>query len=399
LTKRYHEGYRHHDENSLPEEDPMSHVSRHAFLRHLRGAPTTWVHHQVRGRVRHQGSGLSFWYRPLAAVISEVPVDDRELPLLCHARTADYCDVTVQATVTYRIAEPARAAERLDFAIDPYQGHARARPLEQVAALLTELAQQPVLDLLARMPLTDALTAGVRPVREAMAAALDDDERLAGIGVTVVSARVVAIRPEPELERALQTPTREAVQADADRATHARRAHAVEQERAIAENELQSKIELARREQQLVEQRGANDRRRNELAAATELVTVQGQAAREQVATAAAAERARMLATADADRERTLAAAEADKVRTLAAAEAEKERAHSAARADGVRAVGLAEAEGETARMGAYRDVAPAVLNALAVRDVAGHLPDIGQVTITPDVLTGLLAQLAGRER
>jgi hypothetical protein len=201
------------------------------------------------------------------------------------------------------------------------------------------------------------------------------------------------------LERALQTPTREAVQVDADRATHARRAHAVEQERAIAENELQNKIALARREQQLVEQQGGNQRRRNELTAAAELATVQGQAEREQVATGAAAERARILAAADADRERTLAAAEADKVRTLAAAEAEKERAYGAARADGVRAVGLAEAEGEAARMDAYRDVAPAVLSALAVRELAGHLPDIGQVTITPDLLTGLLGQLAGRER
>jgi regulator of protease activity HflC (stomatin/prohibitin superfamily) len=340
----------------------MSHIRRRAFLRHLRGAPTTWVHHQVRDRVRHQGSGLSFWYRPLVAVLSEVPVDDRELPLLCHARTADYCDVTVQATVTYRISEPARAAERLDFAIDPYQGHPRARPLEQIATLLTELAQQPALDLLAQMSLTDALTAGIRPVRESMAAALADDDRLAGIGVTVVSARVVAIRPEPELERALQTPTREAVQVDADRATHARRAQAVEQERAIAENELQNTIELSRREQQLVEQQGANELRRQQLAANASL---------------------------------TLANAEADRLRILTAAEADQERARATARADGVRAVGLAEADSEAARMAAYRDLPPAVLTALALRELAGNLPEIGQLTVTPDLLTKVLGQLA----
>ena len=92
--------------------------------------------------------------------------------------------------------------------------------------------------------------------------------------MSVVSARVVAIRPEPDLERALQTPTREAVQREADRATYARRAGAVEQERAIAENELQNKIELARREQQLVEQHGANARRKAELDASAALVAV-----------------------------------------------------------------------------------------------------------------------------
>lgn len=341
----------------------MSYVTKRLFLRHLRGVPTIWVRHQVRGRARHEGSGRSFWYRPLVAVLSAVPVDDRELPLLFHARTADFCDVTVQATVTYRIVDPALAAGRLDFSVDPYRGQARARPLEQIAALVTELAQQPALDLLARMPMTEALTAGVGPVREAVATALRDDERLAGIGVAVISARVAAVRPEPELERALQTPTREAVQVDADRATHARRAHAVEQERAIAENELQNKIELARREQHLVEQRGANDRRTAELTAASELVTTQGQAERERVSTAAAA-----------DKERTMAAA----------------------RAEAVRVVRLAEAEGDAARMAAHREIPPAVLTALALREFAGQLPNIGQVTVTPDLLTAAVARLLG---
>ncbi len=171
----------------------------------------------------------------------------------------------------------------------------------------------------------------------------------------MVSARVVAIRPEPELERSLQTPTREAVQQDADKATYARRAQAVERERAIAENELQNKIELARREQRLVEQKGANDRRKAELSAAAELVLAQGRA--------------------------------------------EKDRALAAAHADRVRAVGAAEAEAETARLAAYRELPPAVLQALALRELAGRLPEIDQLTITPDLLTGVLARLGGGSR
>src|SRR6516225_9426641 len=259
----------------------MADITRRWFLRHLRGAPTTWVRHHVRGKVRHEGIGQSFWYRRLTAVLSEVPVDDRELPLLFHARTSDFADITVQATVTYRVADPAKASSRLDFSVDPVRGAWRAKPLDQIATLLAELAQQPALDLLARIPLTDAMTAGLASVRDAVSAALSGDERLTETGVGVVSARVVAIRPEPELERALQTPTREQVQQDADRATYARRARAVEQERAIAENELQNKIELARREQQLVEQRGANARRTAELDAAAALVAAQGVAERE----------------------------------------------------------------------------------------------------------------------
>lgn len=363
----------------------MADVTTRFFLRHLRGAPTSWVRHHVKGKVRHEGIGQSFYYRPLTAVLSEVPVDDRELPLLFHARTADFADVTVQATVTYRISAPDVAASRLDFSVDPQAGSWRGQPLDQVATLLAELAQQPALDLLARLTLTDALTAGIAPVREAVAEALSGDPRLTDTGVSVVSARVVAIRPEPDLERALQTPTREAVQQEADRATYARRARAVEQERAIAENELQSKIELARREQQLVEQHGANARRKAEVDAAAALVAAQAVAEREQVAASAAAERSKVTALADAERARLTAAAEAD-----------ADRARTEARAEGVRAVGLAEAEAETARLAAYRDLPPGVLQALALRELAGNLPEIGQLTVTPDVLTGLVDRLGG---
>jgi regulator of protease activity HflC (stomatin/prohibitin superfamily) len=339
----------------------MADITKRLFLRHLRGAPTTWVRHHVRGRVRHEGIGQSFWYRPLTAVLSEVPVDDRELPLLFHARTSDFADITVQATVTYRVADPAKASSRLDFSIDPGRGTWRAKPLDQIATLLAELAQQPALDLLSRVPLTDALTAGLASVRDAVSAALSEDERLTDTGVGVVSARVVAIRPEPELERALQTPTREQLQQEADAATYERRAKAVERERAIAENELQNKIELARREQQLVEQEGANSRRQAELTA---------EALR--VATAGEAERASL----------------------AAGGEAEAERLRSQARAEGVRALKLAEAEGEAARLAAYRDLPAEVLRALALKELAGNVPEIGQLTVTPDVVTGLLGRL-----
>lgn len=340
----------------------MADITQRPFLRHLRSAPTTWVRHRVRGRVKREGIGLSFWYRPLTAVLSEVPVDDRELPLLFHARTSDFTDVTVQATVTYRIAEPATASSRLDFSIHPYTGTARSRPLDQIATLLAELAQQPAIDLLARLPLAEALTAGISPVREAVSAALAVDPRLADLGVTVVSARVVAIRPEPELERALQTPAREQIQAEADRATYARRAQAVEQERAIAENEMQNKIELARREQQLVEQHGANSRRQAELEASAQLVTAQGKSERDRVAAAAQAEQKRLLAEAKANE---------------------------------VRSVGLAEAEREAARVGVYRELPNPVLQALTVQEFAGKLPEIKALTITPDVLTDLLSRLS----
>jgi regulator of protease activity HflC (stomatin/prohibitin superfamily) len=258
----------------------------------------------------------------------------------------------VQATITYRVTDPATAATRVDFGVDPDNGTWRAAPLEQVGGLLTELAQQHALNLLARMTLPQALAEGMEALRERMATGLTNDPRIADTGLGIVDVRVVAVRAEADVERALQTPTRERVQQDADKATYERRALAVERERAIAENELQNQIELARREEQLVDQQGQNERKR----------------ATEQAAAG----------------------------RIQAVAKAEEQRVLADAQADATRAVGMAEADAEAARLAAYRELEAATILGLAVKELAGNLPQIGTLNLTPDLLTPLLARLGG---
>lgn len=155
-----------------------------------------------------------------------------------------------------------------------------------------------------------------------------------------MTVRVVAVRPEAEVERALRTPAREQIQQEADRATYERRAVAVQRERAIAENELASQIELARQEEQLVEQRGTNARREAEESAAADAVR-----------TEAEAERRVRLATADAEAARRTG------------------EARAAARADWLRVHGESD---------------EATLRALAVDRLAANLPRIDSVTLSP---------------
>jgi len=329
----------------------MADITSYPLVRHLRGTHTLHVRHMRRGSVVREGTGLSFFFRPLSAVLSEVPLDDRDLQLLFHARTADFQDLAVQASVTFRVTDPATACARIDFSIDPESGRWRGTPLEQVAGLLTETAQQQVLGMVAGTPLASILADGIGQIRDRILHGLIADSRLAETGIAVIGARVVALRPEPEVEKALRTPAREQIQQDADRATYERRALAVERERAIAENELQNQIELARREEQLVARRGANARR--------------------QAGEAAAA--SRIEGDAQADREQRLAEA----------------------RAAGSRALGEAQAAGEAAHVSAYRDLPHASVLALAAKDLAGSLPQIGTLVLAPDLLAPLLSSLA----
>ncbi|MEU7479047.1 SPFH domain-containing protein [Lentzea sp. NPDC042327] len=314
----------------------MADISRYPGLRHLRGTPTVHIRHVRNGELVHDGTGLSFWFRPRTAVLSEVPVDDRELPMLFHARTQDYQDVTVQLTVTYRCTDPETATARIDFSIDPDTGTWRQDPLSQIANTLTESTQQHALKILGTLDLQTAIRTGVERVKQAVATNLT----AAHIGLEVIDVRVVAIRPDADMEKALQTTVREQVQQEADKATYQRRAVAVERERAISENELQNQIELAKREELLVVQRGANALKKAE--------------------------------------DNARAARIADDVK-----------------AEGIRKLAEAEAAGEKARLEAYRDVPQETLFALAAKELAGNLPEIGSITLTPDLIQPILQRLA----
>ena len=317
----------------------MADIRPFLFGKHLRATPTNHIVHSRRGKLVHSGAGVSFIFFPLNAAISEVPIAEAELSVLFGARTLDFQEVSVQATVTYRFADAKVAASRIDFAIDPYRGTWLGKPLEQVGTRITELAQQYAVEHISSVRLVELLGGGIPAVREVTSTGLIADARLAETSITVIGVRIVSIRPQADLERALEVPVREQVQQDADKATFERRALAVERERAIAENELQSKIELATREELLVAREGANARKR-----ATE--------------------------------------------------EAARERIETEVRAESTRALGLANADAEKARLAAYKGVDPAVLTAVSVQSIAEHLPAIGTLNLTPDVLTEALSRI-----
>ncbi|MGH2690648.1 MAG: hypothetical protein ACRDKW_17840, partial [Actinomycetota bacterium] len=100
--------------------------------------------------------------------------------------------------------DPALAAARVDFGIDPETGIWTGEPLEHVSAMLTELGQARALEVLGEMTLQEALAQGIPRVCAGDEAALAADPAISGIGMAVVAVRVVGIGAEPEVERALQ---------------------------------------------------------------------------------------------------------------------------------------------------------------------------------------------------
>src|SRR5215813_15355260 len=121
-----------------------------------------------------------------------LPIDDRELPFLFHVRSADFQELTVQGVITFRVVDPQRVARRIDFAIDLHSGRWTQSPLEQLAGLVMQLAQQFVIDELVRRDLRQILADGVAPIRAHIAAGLAAEQALSELGIEVVAVRVAA---------------------------------------------------------------------------------------------------------------------------------------------------------------------------------------------------------------
>ena len=252
---------------------------------------------------------------------------------------------------SFRVADPKVLGQRFDFNLDLERGVYMRQPLDQLATLLTGIAQQVSSRHLAAHDVEALLGLGLGPLQTEVDGGLRGAEELREMGIQIVSVRMADMSPTAELEKALQTPTRERLQQEADRATFERRALAVERERAIAENELKNQIELARREESLIEQRGQNERRRAQEEAQSRHIEVEAQA-----------ERTRIEADAQAARIRTLESA---------------------------------QVEGERQRMQIYGALPSSVLMGLAARELAGKLQTISHLNVTPDLLGPALAALA----
>lgn len=316
----------------------MAYVRNLGFLAQLRADASNHVIRYRKGKIRQSGRGLVFWFRPETASIAELPMDDREMALFVKGRSQDFQSVAVQGTLTWHVADPELLATRVDFSIGLFTGAYQSEPIQRIETRLSGLVNQAALQYLAQAPVRALLDAGPEPLRHALEAALASDSALVDIGLSVVAIRLTNLAPSSELERALQTPTFEALQQKADEATFERRALAVDKERAIAENELANKTELARREKLLISEEAENARNR---------------------------------ATGVAEAQLVESGAEAERIRTVEGARAEAERD----------------------RIAIYRDLPPAVLLGLAARELAGKLDTIEHLNVTPDLLASIVGE------
>ncbi len=207
----------------------------------VKAQPTTYLLQFRGGDVVKEGAGLSFFYYRPFSTVAAVPIGSRDAQFIFELVTNDFQEVTVQGQVTFRVVEPRKAAEMLDFALDGdgkrYVSDDPQTLSERILAITEVLLQQSVKG----QGLEDALKAS-ELLAEQVASGLTAHKEVSALGLEILGVSVLAIKPTPETARALEAEARESILKSADEAIFARRNAAVEQERSIRESELDTEV-------------------------------------------------------------------------------------------------------------------------------------------------------------
>lgn len=219
----------------------------------IRFDATRFVIHYQSGSNRREGRGLAFYYfTPISSIVS-VPINSIDLPFIFHETTKDHQQVTIQGQITYQIENPQRLAELMDFTVDDRQIYKSNDPQKLSQRVVNE-AQSVIAAKVGNSGLRNILSQA-KALEEILLTGLIEAETIRMLGLNVLGVNILAIKPSPELARALEAEVREALQQEADQAVYERRNFAVEQERMIKESELNTEIAVEEKQKQISQKR------------------------------------------------------------------------------------------------------------------------------------------------
>ena len=222
-------------------------------IKFIKAQPNIYLLQYAKGRVVREGVGLAFFYYAPTTSLVAVPVASTESPFIFQEVTADFQTVSIQGQVTYRVADAKKLATLMNFTLGCARAKTRfGRPAE-IAATGDQCCQRAGAGRTAKhCPLREAVRASdslVQTVHKNLAASGE----MSQLGLEILGLNILAIKPTPETARALEAEAREQLLKEADEAIYSRRNSAVEQERAIKENELNTEIAVENKKRQIRE--------------------------------------------------------------------------------------------------------------------------------------------------
>ncbi|MCH8620377.1 SPFH domain-containing protein [Undibacterium sp. TS12] len=221
-------------------------------IKFIKFQPTTYVLQYKNGKVRREGAGLAFFYYAPTTSMLAIPMASEDTSFIFEENSSDFQTVTVQGQVTYRISDPQKIGGLLNFAINPVTQQYISDDPKKLSQRIVNLVKVLTRKGLQNLALRDALKAADM-LGAAVTTAVRNSKELQDLGVELLGLNFLALKPTPEAAKALEAQAREQILKCADEAIYERRNSAVEQERRIRENELNTEIAVESKKRQIRE--------------------------------------------------------------------------------------------------------------------------------------------------
>lgn len=232
-------------------------------IRYRKFGPGEYVLQVKDGRTVRQGLGLSVLYSTKRSSLLAVPATALDAQLLLEdLLTADYQSCCVQGTVTFRFRQFAQAAAMLDFAFAERPAEQVQKRAETLKAARTRLEQLAAIALgreISKMDIRTALKSA-DGLGSMVRQTLVEEPLVRELGVEILGVTLVGVTAKPETRRALEAAAREQILKEQDDAIYLRRNAAIEQERLVRENELDTEIRVAEKAREKKERELATER-------------------------------------------------------------------------------------------------------------------------------------------
>ncbi len=313
-------------------------------VRHFKAEPTEFARMRVKGESVKQGEGISGFYLPFRTTVEVVPVVASDQPFVFHEICKDNQEVTLQGGFIYRVSDPELAMGLYNFSIDPNTKQYLTEDSTKIPQHILQLVRGEAKSLIQTTSLEEVLVMG-KSLATDITGKLTELSLIPDMGVEFRNLYFDAITPNPEIAKALEADYRETLLQKADVVIYKRRAQAVENERKIRNEEMETETKMEERRKQLVELQGQNALREAEDSAKAVEIEGKGRA-------------------------------------NVALLKGEIS-------AKTIYAIGEAKADATQKRIAAYKGAEPIVIASQALSDFGRHAK-FGDITITPEILASL---------
>ncbi len=204
------------------------------------------------GKVKRKGFGLGFLYNDARTSIKVIPSTAFDTSYVFNdIITNDFQNITVQGDISYVISDFEEASEKTDFSYKNQQTYMGklAEAQSKMSKRIIGIVKAEIAQFMAAKDIRTAIQSQ-NDLAVKLNEAVKNNAYVKEFGLSIINISVLGISPQPKTREALEAATREEILKQQDDAIYKRRNFAIEQERNIKENELNTEISIAEKERE-----------------------------------------------------------------------------------------------------------------------------------------------------